>query len=95
MVQYLNSSRRERCLLENNQIEKICTCNYRILIVDDNDFNILILKQMIGDVKINFHILYLVINNFQYQNGGSYPSQLNNKCITFDVDMACDGNFAI
>ena len=29
--------------IEVNQFQKICCCNHRILIVDDNDFNLLLL----------------------------------------------------
>ena len=82
---------------KRNNASNIEKPKYRILIVDDNDFNLLILKQILTDIKINFYSLYQAINSQKEISNEqeSFNDQLKQQCIHFDIDEAIDGNIAV
>ena len=75
--------------------DKICRCKFKILIVDDNEFNLLVLSQLIKKLQIDANILRLV--RFKEMiNEADHLNLLNNQfMIKFDVDEACNGIQAV
>ena len=55
---YLSGHLIDNSIFTINKESFYCKCENKILAVDDNEFNIMVIKGMMGQVKINMHSFF-------------------------------------